>query len=381
MARTWLLLGLLVAAGGRAQEASVVAPVAAPPSVAAKSFYLMDAASGAVLAEDGAHERLPPASLTKLMTGYAVFKALEAGAIGMEDQVLVSERAWRAPGSRTFIEVDTEVGVEDLIRGMIIQSGNDASIALAEHVAGSVESFVDLMNSHAAALGMANTVYRNPTGLPAAEHYSSAHDSAILARVIIEEFPQYYAWYGEREFTYNGIRQHNRNSLLWRDVSVDGLKTGHTVAAGYCLVSSAERGGMRLIAVVMGVENPNARTLASQALLDYGFATFETHRLYARGQPITEARVFKGEPQTVALGLSDDLYVTIPRGRYMDLAATMQLATELIAPVASAVEVGEVQISFLGERLAALPLVSLHSVSAAGLWTRISDELELWFDE
>jgi D-alanyl-D-alanine carboxypeptidase (penicillin-binding protein 5/6) len=376
MRQVWVLLGLLLATAGHAESL----PVPAPPQIAAKSLYLMDSSSGKVLAEADARVPLAPASLTKLMTAYAVFEALSAGGITLDDEVRVSERAWRAPGSRMFIEVDTKVRVEDLVRGMIIQSGNDASIALAEHVAGSVEAFVALMNKHAEALGMTDTAYGNPTGLSGAGHLSSARDSAILAQAIIEEFAGYYAWYGEREFTYNGITQHNRNALLWRDESVDGLKTGHTNAAGYCLVSSAERSGMRLIAVVMGMTNPDARTAASQALLDYGFQFFETHKIYARGQQVTQARVWKGEPHTVALGLSDDLYVTIPRGRYQDLGGTMELIADLVAPLGVSAQVGAVHISFRGEDLAVLPLVSLHAVAEAPLWTRIADELKLWLE-
>jgi D-alanyl-D-alanine carboxypeptidase (penicillin-binding protein 5/6) len=376
MRRAWVLLGLLVATASHAEGTSIPAP----PQVAAKSLYLMDSWSGKVLAETDARTRLEPASLTKLMTAYVVFDALAAGRITLDDEVRVSERAWRAPGSRMFIEVDTEVRVEDLVSGMIIQSGNDASIALAEHVAGSVEAFIAVMNEHAAALGMTDTAYRNPTGLSGAGHLSSARDSAILAQAIIEEFPEYYAWYGEREFTYNGITQHNRNALLWRDESVDGLKTGHTNAAGYCLVSSAERSGMRLIAVVMGMANPAARTDASQALLDYGFQFFETHKIYARGQQVTAARVWKGEPQTVALGLSEDLYVTIPRGRYADLGGTMELIADLVAPVGVSAQVGAVHLSFGGEDLAVLPLISLHAVAEAPLWLRVADEVKLWLE-
>ena len=373
MRRAWVLLSLVVAGASHAQDS-----VPPPPVLEAKSYYLIDAASGTVLAENAGRERLEPASLTKLMTAYAVFTALKGGQVGLEDKVSVSERAWRASGSRMFIEVATEVSVQDLLRGMIVQSGNDAAIALAEHVAGSVPAFVERMNEYAAALGMVETEYRNPTGLPAAEHLSSAHDSAILARAIIKEFPEYYAWYGQREYTYNSITQHNRNALLWRDASVDGLKTGYTEAAGYCLVSSAQRSGMRLIAVVMGMPSARARTEASEELLDYGFGNFETHKLYTRGEQIAKTRVWKGAPSSVALGLRDDLYVTIPRGGYPDLAATMELQKTLIAPVDEAAPVGEVQISFDGRNLAVLPLVSLHEVPAGGPWTRFADEVRLW---
>jgi serine-type D-Ala-D-Ala carboxypeptidase (penicillin-binding protein 5/6) len=376
-ARIVLSLALVLNLNVHAQEAAIPPP----PAVAAKSFYLMDPASGAVLAESAADERLPPASLTKLMTGYAIFKALADARITLEDQVRVSERAWRMPGSRTFIEVNTEVGVEDLLRGMIIQSGNDAAVALAEHVSGSVEAFVELMNEHAGLLGMTDTAFRNPTGLPARDHYSTARDFAILAKAIIDEFPQYYALYREREFTYNGIRQHNRNALLWRDESVDGMKTGHTNAAGYCLVSSAERSGMRLIAVVLGMQSPGARTAASAALLNYGFEHYETHKLFTRNEAVTEARVWKGEPQIAPLGIPDDLYVTIPRGRFGDLGATMEVQAELIAPIDEAAQVGEVRVAFQGERLAVLPLVSLQPVPEAGLWTRISDGFMHWLEQ
>jgi D-alanyl-D-alanine carboxypeptidase (penicillin-binding protein 5/6) len=367
------LVSLLVAGASHAQD-----PAPPPPVVEAKSYYLIDAASGAVLVDGAARERVEPASLTKLMTAYAVFKALDAGETALSDMVVVSEKAWRASGSRMFIEVATEVSVQDLLRGMIVQSGNDASIALAEHLAGSVPAFVDLMNEYAQTLGMSDTVYRNPTGLSAPEHVSSAHDSALLARAIIREFPQYYAWYREREYTYNSITQHNRNALLWRDASVDGLKTGYTEAAGYCLVSSAQRSGMRLIAVVMGMSTAAARTAASEALLDYGFGHFETHKLYTRGEEVAKTRVWKGTPSSVALGLNDDLYVTIPRGRYPDLAATVELEKTLVAPVDEAAPVGEVQVLFDGQSVAVLPLVSLHRVPTAGLWTRLTDEITLW---
>lgn len=279
-----------------------------------------------------------------------------------------------------FIEVDTQVSVEDLLRGMIIQSGNDASVALAEHVAGSEETFVGLMNQHAAMLGMTGTNFENPTGLPGDNHVMTARDIALLAKAIVEEFPEYYGFYSEREFTYNGIRQHNRNSLLWRDQSVDGLKTGHTDAAGYCLVTSAERDGMRLISVVLGASSPEARADASQALLGYGFRFFETHRLYAKGEEITTARVWKGEPQVAALGLTEDLYVTIPRGKYESLSAVMDLSTDLVAPLQPQVAVGAVRVSLDGEPVSDVPLVLLHEVPQAGFLARLKDEITRWLE-
>ncbi|NNC65025.1 MAG: D-alanyl-D-alanine carboxypeptidase [Gammaproteobacteria bacterium] len=374
MTRVWTaLLGSLFVASSFAQV-----PIPAPPQVGAVGFYLVDFASDRVIAEKAADVSVEPASITKLMTAYAAFKALEQNQISMDDQVRVSEKAWRTQGSRMFIEVDTEVGVEDLLRGMIIQSGNDASVALAEHVAGSVEAFVGLMNQHAAMLGMTGTHFENPTGLPGDNHVMTARDIAILAKAIIDEFPEYYGFYSEREFTYNGIRQHNRNSLLWRDQSVDGLKTGHTDAAGYCLVTSAERDGMRLISVVLGTASPDARADASQALLGYGFRFYETHRLYASGEEITTARVWRGQPQVAGLGLTEDLYVTIPRGKYESLSAVMDLSTDLVAPLQSQDTVGAVRVSLDGEPVSDVPLVLLHEVTQAGFFARLKDDITRW---
>jgi D-alanyl-D-alanine carboxypeptidase (penicillin-binding protein 5/6) len=277
-----------------------------------------------------------------------------------------------------FIEVNTEVPVEDLIRGMIIQSGNDASVALAEHVAGSEQTFVALMNQYAELLGMTGSHFENSTGLPGDNHVMTARDVVTLSRAIIEEFPQYYGYYSEREYTYNGIRQHNRNSLLWRDDSVDGLKTGHTNAAGYCLVTSAERDGMRLVAVVLGSASTEARADATQALLNYGFRFFETHRLYTGGAVITSARVWKGDSETVQLGVTDDVFITIPRGQYDSLAAEMDLETDLVAPLDSQSTVGAVRVSLNGESVAEMPLVVLEAVGEAGFLARLKDEITLW---
>ena len=374
MIRPWTVAAALLACSSYAAEV----PIPAPPQLGAKSYFLMDFASGNVLAEDAPDLRLDPASLTKLMTAYTVFHALDQGQVGLDDEVYVSEKAWRTEGSRMFIEVDTRVGLEDLIRGMIIQSGNDASVALAEHVAGSEETFVALMNEYAETLGMTATSYRNVTGLPAPDHYTTARDVAALARAIIAEFPDYYGWYSEREFTYNDIRQHNRNSLLWRDPSVDGMKTGHTEDAGYCLVTSADRSGMRLISVVMGMASAEARVDGSQALLNYGFRFYETHKLYAAGEEITTARVWKGDPETAALGLAEDLYITIPRGSYEALSASMELQTNLIAPLDGEATVGQVRVSLEGTDLLDAPLVALHPVEEGSFWTRLRDELTLW---
>jgi serine-type D-Ala-D-Ala carboxypeptidase (penicillin-binding protein 5/6) len=373
MIRSCLALAALLSSVAAAQDA-VVPP---PPAVGAKAYLLVDYATGKVLAEADADARLPPASLTKLMTAYVAFEALESGELRLEDPVRVSEKAWRMRGSRMFIEWNTEVSVADLLRGLIIQSGNDAGVALAEHLSGSEEAFVERMNAGAEALGMTGTQFRNTTGLPAREHYSTARDLGRLAQAIIARYPQYYSLYSEREFTYNDIRQYNRNRLLWRDASVDGLKTGFTDAAGYCLVSTALRSGMRLIAVVLGAETPVARINGSQALLDYGFEHYETHRLYAKGEPLSLARVWKGGPAAAPVGLATDLYVTIPLGRYDSLSAVMDLKTRLVAPLEANFPVGDVMVTLQGEMLSAAPLVVLESVSPGGLWTRLKHELLL----
>jgi D-alanyl-D-alanine carboxypeptidase (penicillin-binding protein 5/6) len=373
MLRAWLLTALFVGAV-QAQEP----PVPQPPKLVAKSYYLVDFASDRVLAQSAADEQVEPASLTKLMTAYAVFKALGEGRIKLEDEAPVSVKAWRTGGTRMFIDVNSHVRVEDLIRGMLIQSGNDASVALAEFISGSVDAFVDSMNAYAAALGMSNTAYRNPTGLPARNQYSSARDIAILARALIAEFPGYYQMYAEREFSYNGILQHNRNRLLWRDPSVDGMKTGHTAAAGYCIVTSAQRDGMRLIGVVMGAATSNARTAAAQKLLDYGFENYETHKLYSAGQEISVARVRGGEPADTPLGLTRDLFVTIPRGLFASLTASMSLPAEIIPPLQAGATVGEVNVILAGESLSRVPLVALRQVVEGGVWAKLRDELDGW---
>ena len=375
--RSCLLACVLVIVGvGQAQEV----PIPAPPQIGASGYILMDFTTGELLAESNSDERLEPASLTKLMTGYVVFKALDDELISLSDEVYVSEKAWRTGGSRMYIEVDTHVSVEDLIRGMIIQSGNDASVALAEHVAGSEDSFVDLMNQYASALGMRNTSYRNSTGLPDDDHFSTARDSAIIARAIISEFPHYYGWYSEREFMYNDIKQPNRNNLLWRDSTVDGLKTGYTEAAGYCLVSSAERDGMRLISVVMGTASTDARLDTSQALLNYGFRFFETRKLFSKGDEVTQARVWKGAVETVSLGVAEDVFVTARRGNNDALSASADVQTALLAPIAMNEAVGTVSVLDGDEVKFNMPLVTLEPVLAGSLWSRMLDEVSLWFE-
>ena len=358
--------------------AQVITP--APPSLSARGYLLIDQHSGRVLASKAENERMEPASITKLMTAYVIFSALRAGQIELSDQVLVSEKAWRTPGSRMFIEVGKRVPVELLLQGMIVQSGNDASVALAEHVASSEEIFAGLMNQLADQLGMTETHYVNSTGLPAEDHYTSAADIAKLAKAIITEYPEYYRWYSQREFTFNDIKQSNRNSLLWRDPSVDGLKTGFTDAAGYCLVSSAARNGMRLIAVVLGNRNEDARARESQTLLNYGFRFFETRLLYPAGGAVTEARVWKGSRELADLGVKDNFYVTVPKGSYDQLEAAVDVPARLMAPLDASQRLGQIRVVLDEQTMASADLYTLTDVETGNLWQRSRDTVLLWFE-
>lgn len=373
----WLAwVGIVVLTAGRV----VAQPAPMLPKLALKSHYLVDHATGQVLAEKAADEQVAPASLTKLMTAYVVFGALASGRLDLDERARVSERAWRMGGTRMFIEVNSDVRVSDLVRGMLIQSGNDAAVALAEHLSGSVEAFAAEMNAAAAALGMQGSTFRNPHGLPARGHVSTARDLAVLARAIIRDYPQYYSLYGERQFSYNGIAQRNRNALLWRDDSVDGMKTGYTDAAGYCIVTSAQRDGMRLIAVALGAETARQRNDSAQKLLEYGFANYETRKLYSAGEELEAARVRGGELEYTGLGIAEDLYVTIPRGAYAQLAAKMDVLAELAAPLIQGTAVGEVKVLLAGEPVASTPVVVLTNVLDGGVWARIRDELSTWLE-
>ncbi len=361
--------------------ASASIPIPAPPAINAKGYILIESTTGHVLAQKNPDEKLEPASLTKIMTAYVVFGEILAGRLGLDDEVTVSEKAWRTEGSRMFIEVNTRVRVEDLLQGMIVQSGNDASVALAERVAGTEETFAVMMNQAALSIGMTATNFRNATGLPAADHYSTARDMAMLARALITEFPEFYGrWYSQREYTYNGITQRNRNALLWRDNSVDGVKTGMTEAAGYCLVASARRDQMRLISVVMGTPNANARASASQSLLGYGFQFYETHQVFAAGQPVTSVRVWKGAKERVDLGLAEDVNVIIPRGQRDRLNAEMDLKAKVIAPISTEESLGQVRISLDEELLTEKPLQALEPVESGDFLDRAMDEILLWFE-
>ena len=355
-------------------------PIPKAPTVAAKSYLLIDFDSGQILAEKDVEAQVEPASITKMMTAYVVFKELAAGSLQLNDMVTVSEKAWRTPGSRMFIQEGKQVSVEDLIQGMIVQSGNDATVALAEQVAGSEETFAAYMNRYGEELGLTGSHFTNSTGLPDKEHYTTAKDIARIAKALISDFSDYYKWYSQREFTFNEITQYNRNKLLWRDESVDGIKTGHTDSAGYCLVTSAKRGGMRLISVVLGTKSESARASSSQALLNYGFRFFETHKLYDARSKLTEARVWKGAVNEVPLGLDDTLYVTVPRGRYQALAASIEVQKTILAPVAEGQSYGSVQVRLDGDLLADPPLVALQSIPEGSFWQRIIDEAMLYLE-
>ncbi|MEX6503414.1 D-alanyl-D-alanine carboxypeptidase family protein [Pseudomonas zhanjiangensis] len=373
--RVFLSLLLLIAPAAWASQ--MVIP--APPQLAAKSYVLMDAASGNVLIEHNADERLPPASLTKLMTAYLATLDINRGQIKGSDLVRISEKAWRMGGSKMFIEVGKEVAVDDLLHGIIIQSGNDASVALAEHIAGSEEAFADMMNATAERLGMSNSQFRNATGWPDPEHYSSAKDMAKLARAIIYEDPQHYAIYAQKEFLWNGIKQPNRNLLLWRDKTVDGLKTGHTDEAGYCLVSSAVRDGMRLISVVFGTNSEQARAAETQKLLTYGFRFFETRTFYQKGAELTQAQVWKGTSSLLKAGLASDLTLTLPKGQLDKLQAGMTLNPQLMAPIQQGEVIGKVEVKLGDEVVHSADLVALESVDEGGLLRRLWDSIRLFF--
>lgn len=372
-----LFLLVLLAATPAAWAADQVVP--APPQLAAKAYLLMDAASGKVLVEHNAEERLPPASLTKLMTAYIATLEIRKGQVGEKDPVTISEHAWRTGGSRMFVQVGTQVALGDLLHGIIIQSGNDASVAVAEHIAGSEDAFADLMNTTAGKLGMSNSHFMNATGLPHPEHYSSAHDMARLARAIIYEDPEHYSIYAQKEFLWNNIKQPNRNLLLWRDKTVDGLKTGHTEEAGYCLVASAVRDGQRLIAVVFGTNSEQARAAETQKLLTYGFRFFETRTFYQKGAELAQAPVWKGAERQLKAGLAEDLTLTLPRGQMDKLQASMSLQPMIIAPVAAGQEVGKVEVRLGEQVLHSAPLVAIEAVEEGGFFRRVWDSIRLFF--
>lgn len=350
-----------------------------PPQVNASSYILMDYHSGRILASSNPDLQVEPASITKMMTAYVVFSEIKSGNLSLNEMITVSEKAWRTGGSKMFIEVDKQVKVEDLIRGMIIQSGNDACVALAEHIAGSEEVFASMMNQHAKKLGMQNSTFYNATGLPAEGHLVTANDVALLGRALIAEFPELYHFYAEKEFTFNKIKQHNRNTLLYRDPTVDGFKTGHTEAAGYCLATSAMRNGMRLINVIMGTESEKARADETQKLINYGFRFYETHKLYRAGEQRVSQEIWKGEEEEIPLGLAEDLFITIPKGSYDQLEANADIPGLLTAPIQQGTQLGTLNVVLNGEQVMAKPLVALQTAEQAGWWSRSMDGIGLWF--
>ncbi len=370
-------LVLLIIAGNVAAQ---TLPAPAPPIIGAKSYLVIDSRTGHELASLNPDAPLAPASLTKLMTTYVVFKALKGEQIRLEDEVTISEKAWRTEGSRMFVEVGTRVSIQNLLLGMIVQSGNDASVALAEHIAGTESVFAELMNQNAATLGMHSSHFLNATGLPAEGHTTTARDLATLARAMIEEFPDYYAWHSIKEYTYNEIKQSNRNSLLWRDPSVDGLKTGHTDDAGYCLVASAKRDDMRIISVVLGTSSTKARADGSQALINYGFRFFETRLLFKASEEVTTARVWKSANENSRLGVLEDLYITVRRGAYDQLESSLDIPAIIEAPVVIGQPVAELKVRLGGQELLSAPLRALDDNPVGSLWQRARDNVSLWFE-
>ncbi len=356
----------------------VSAALPKPPTVEASGYILMNAANGHTLAEHNADEPLPPASLTKVMTDYVAAYEIEQGRLSLDEELTVSVKAWRMGGSRMFIQEGTRVKIEDIIKGIVVQSGNDAAVALAEHIAGSETAFADIMNEHARQLGMQNSHFANATGWPHPDQYSSPRDMALLTQALINRYPENYAFYKEKYFTYNGIRQPNRNLLLWRDNSVDGVKTGHTDEAGYSLISSAERDGMRLIAVVMGANSENARAEEPQKLLSYGFRNFESYSPFNEGDTVADVEVWLGNSNRAKLGLAEPLNLTIPKGKRDDLTLEVDMDKFLRAPFEKGDTLGTLQVMLEDEVLAEAPLVAQHEVKKAGIFKRLWHHLILF---
>ena len=357
-------------------------PIPKAPDVNARAYILVDHFSGRVLAEDHADEREEPASLTKLMTSYAVFKALKENRLKLTDPITISEHAWRSEGSRTFVQVGSTVPAEILIKGMIVQSGNDATIALAEKIGGTEAAFAQLMNEYAKRIGMKATHFVNADGLPDPNHYTTARDMAILANALISEFPEYYQWYSIHEFTWNNIKQQNRNGLLLRDPTVDGMKTGHTDSAGFCLVTSAKRDNMRLVSVVMGSSSIKAREDASSALLNYGYTFYETGQVMKAGTPLKKVRVYKSAQGEVDLTAPRNIVLTVGRGQLASVKTETRIFKEpLIAPLAADQAIGEITLTDQnGQLVQRVPLTPGKPVPEAGLWTRATDSVRLWFN-
>lgn len=347
-----------------------------PPSLTATGYILMDATSGKIIAEKNSDNRMPPASLTKLMSLYIISGAIKSGLIKMDDKVRISTKAWKTEGSRMFVKAGDDVSVRELLQGIIVASGNDATVALAEHVAGAEEAFTGMMNQQAQALGMKNSHFTDSTGLPNPEHHSTAHDLALLTQAYIKNFPEEYSFYSEKWFTYNGIKQPNRNRLLWRYQYADGLKTGHTSEAGYCLVGSAKKDGMRLISIVLGEPSDQARTEDSIRLLTYGFRFFETHKLYNAETPIVQARIWQGAKDEVPLGIKEDFYITVPAGQYKKLQAAIVLNNPLKAPITKGQVYGTVNITINNQVIASKELIALDDNPQGSFLQRASDTIK-----
>lgn len=365
-----IILGLFIFAQASAR-------IPSPPRIEAESYVLVDFHSSKVLAAKNEHERLDPASLTKMMTMYVIDQELKDGHITLEDEVHVSKKAWQMQGSRMFIEVGSKVTVEELVKGVIIQSGNDASIALAEHIAGTEESFVNIMNQQAQRLGMVNTKFQNVTGFPSEDHYSTAYDMSLLSIALIKDFPESYSLYSEKWFSYQGIKQANRNRLLWRETFVDGIKTGHSSSAGYCLAASGEQDGMRLVSVVLGTDSDSARTDYSQRLLRFGFRFFETHKLFGANEPVKEPKIWMGATDKIRLGLPEDLYITVPQGEYENLNAQVNFDKHILAPINIGDQQGVLTVKLEDEVILEQPLVALDEVEQGGIWSRFTDYVSL----
>jgi len=361
--------------------AVIAAPYAVPsaPKIAAKGYLLIDFNSGKVIAEQNSDQRMEPASLTKMMSAYIVSQEIHDGNLTLDTLVTVSEKAWRMPGSRMFIEVGKKISVEELLNGVIIQSGNDSTVALAEHIAGNEETFASLMNQYAAKLGMNNTNFVNSTGLPHEDHYTTPKDMATMAIALIRDFPEEYKIYSVKQFKFNDISQYNRNKLLWRDNSVDGVKTGHTESAGYCLVASAKKETMRLVSVVLGTRSERAREQESQKLLNYGFRFFETQKLYSSNESLATARLWKGISDEIALGINNDLFITVPRGQYKNLKPLINYPANIEAPIAAGTKYGTLQVKLQDKLITEQSLVALADVERGSWWKRLMDSIKLFF--
>lgn len=377
-AQLWFL-GTALLVLGYADVAWAEVPIPSAPQVSASGYILLEANSGKILASEKPDARLEPASLTKIMTAYSVFRELHEGNVKLNDLVLISEKAWRSMGSRSFVEVGNRIPLEVLIKGMIIQSGNDASIALAEHIAGSEETFSELMNSHAKRLGMTNSHFVNVTGLPDPNHYSTPADLAKVSYATIREFPEYYAWYSLKEFTWNKIKQHNRNGLLWKDEHVDGIKTGHTEGAGYCLAAAAKDGDMRLVSIIMGSSSTKAREQATLSLLSYGMRFYETRKLYPAGEQVQQLRVWGGVEKLLPVGAGDALFITVPRNQTDRMVTEVQLNPDVYAPIAKGQVLGQVNVTIDGKTIATPPLVALQDMPEGGFFRRLIDKILRWF--